>query len=159
MFPERKLRKAGLLIKPADFATGSGPWDGFVEFVREFNRLIEASRTRTSPLRIGMQTAGLLPAWAHATVVRANPASLDDTFGSLCVTIIREAKVFVAPMTDLGLGHGFIAIGSADLPSADGKRVASISIKGDAGRIAHYPVILQRIVDRAAEKRGHSTQR
>lgn len=140
-------------LRPGDFATGSGPWDGFVEFVREFNRLIAASRSRTSPLRVGMQTAGLLPPWAHATVVRSNPASLDDTFGSLCVTIVRDAKVFVAPMTDLGLGHGFIAIGSADLPSADGKRVASISIKGDAGRIAHYPVILQRLLARAASMR------
>ena len=145
-------------LRPADYATGTGPWGGFVEFVREFNRLIAASRARTSPLRIGMQTAGLLPPWAHATVVRANPASLDDTFGSLCVTIVREAKVFVAPMTDLGLGHGFVAIGSAVLPSADGRRVASVSIKGDAGRIAHYPAVLQRVVDRAAaEKRGHST--
>ena len=142
-------------LRPAEFADGSEPWGGFVEFAREFNRLIAASRTRTSPLRIGMQTAGLLPPWAHATVVRSNPASLDDTFGSLCVTIVREARVFVAPMTDLGLGHGFIAIGSADLPSSDGGRVASVSIKGDAGRIAHYPEILQRVIARA--KRGHST--
>ena len=50
-----------------------------------------------------MQTAGLIPAWAHAAVVRANPAALDDTFGTLCVTIVREARVFIAPMTDLGL--------------------------------------------------------
>ena len=143
-------------LRPADFADGTGPWGGFVEFAREFNRLIAASRTRTSPLRIGMQTAGLLPAWAHATVVRSNPASLDDTFGSLCVTIIRDARVFVAPMTDLGLGHGFIAIGTADLPSADGKRVASVSIKGDAGRISHYPEILHRVIARAQRGAGEN---
>jgi hypothetical protein len=53
-------------------------------------------------------------------------------------------------MADLGLGHGFIAIGSARLPAGDGTRVTSVSIKGDAGRIAHYPAILQRIIDRAA---------
>ena len=91
----------------------------------------------------------------HAVASRLSPASLDDTFGSLCVTIIRDARVFLAPMTDLGLGHGFIAIGSADLPSVDGKRVASVSIKGDAGRISHYPEILHRVIARA--KRGHST--
>jgi hypothetical protein len=137
-------------LRPSDYATGSGTWGGFVEFAREFNRLIAASRARTSPLRAGMQTAGLLPPWAHATVVRSNPASLDDTFGSLCVTIVRDARVFVAPMADLGLGHGFIAIGSATLPAADGGRVTSVSIKGDAGRIAHYPAIIQRIIDRVA---------
>lgn len=139
-------------LRPADFASGDSndPWGGFVEYVREFNRLIAASRTRTSPLRAGMQTAGLLPAWAHAQAVRADPGALDSTFGTLCITIVRDAKVFVAPMTDFGLRHGFFAIGSADLVTADGRRVASVSIKGDAGEVAHYPSILQRVIDRCA---------
>jgi hypothetical protein len=136
-------------LRPADFAAGSDPWSGFVEFVTEFNRLIALSRARMSPLRRGMQTAGLLPPWVHSRAVRSTPAALDDTFGSLCVTIIRDAKVFVAPMTDLGLGHGFFAIGNAELPSAGGGRVASVSIKGDAGTIAGYPAILRRVIDRS----------
>ena len=141
-------------LRAADFATGEGPWGGFVEYAREFNRLIAAARARTSPVRVGMQTAGLIPAWAHAAVVRANPSSLDDTFGTLCVTIVREARVFIAPMTDLGLSHGFFAIGSANLPSTNGARVTSVSVKGEAGRIAEYPAILQRAIDRAAQLRA-----
>jgi hypothetical protein len=141
-------------LRPADYARGEEPWSGFVEFAREFNRQIAAARSRTSPVRIGMQTAGLLPAWAHAAVVRANPRSLDDTFGTLCVTIVREGRVFVAPMTDLGLSHGFFAIGSANLPSSNGTRVTAVSVKGDAGRIAHYPAILQRMLDRCAALQG-----
>ena len=137
-------------LRPADYAKGETPWDGFVEFAREFNRMIFAARARTSPVRVGMQTAGLIPAWAHAAVVRGNPASLDGAFGSLCVTIIRDARVFIAPMTDLGLDHGFFAIGSVNLPSASGLRVTAVSIKGDAGRVEHYPAILQRIIDRSA---------
>ena len=137
-------------LRPADYAKGAGPWDGFIEFAREFNRLVAACRARTSPVRAGMQTAGLLPAWAHAAVVRSNPAGLDDTFGTLCLTIVREARVFLAPMTDLGLGQGFFAIGSANLPTAAGTCVTSVSIKGEAGRIAHYPAILQRVIERAA---------
>ena len=138
-------------LRPADYAKGPGPWEGFVEFAREFNRLIAACRTRTSPVRREMQTAGLLPVWAHSTLVRSAPAALDDTFGTLCVTIIREARVFLAPMTDLGLGQGFFAIGSAALPSVSGGTVASVSIKGDANRVAHYPAILQRTIERAAK--------
>ena len=141
-------------IRPADYATADGPWAGFIEFAREFNRQIAAARTRTSPVRLGMQTAGLIPAWAHAAVVRANPASLDDAFGTLCVTIVRDARVFVAPMTDLGLNHGFFAIGSANLPSAAGTSVTSVCVKGDAGRIAHYPAILQRVIDSSAQLRA-----
>jgi hypothetical protein len=141
-------------IRPADYATAEEPWAGFVEFAREFNRQIAAARTRTSPVRLGMQTAGLIPAWAHAAVVRANPASLDDAFGTLCVTIVRDARVFVAPMTDLGLNHGFFAIGSANLPSVGDTSVTSVCVKGDAGRIAHYPAILQRVIDRSAQLRA-----
>jgi hypothetical protein len=37
-----------------------------------------------------------------------------------------------------------------NLPSQDGRAVTSVSIKGDAGRIAGYPAILQRAIDRAA---------
>jgi hypothetical protein len=137
-------------LRPADYVSNGDGWSGFVLFAKEFNRLVALSRARTSPLRQGMQTAGLLPAWAHAYAVRSNPAALDDTFGSLCVTIIRDAKVFVAPMTDLGLGKGFFAIGHAALPTADGRRVTAISIKGDAGTISEYPAILRRMVARSA---------
>lgn len=135
-------------LRPADFATRDDPWDGFVAFAKEFNRLISLSRNRTSPLRREMQTAGLLPARVHSRAVYMDPSALDVTFGSLCVTIIRDASVFVAPMTDLGLGHGAIAIGNTNLPTADGRRVTAVSIKGDAVTVAGHHAVLQRIVSR-----------
>jgi len=137
-------------LRPGDYATARDRWEDFVDFANEFNRLLALSRVRRSPLRAGMSTAGLLPAAVHAHVVRANPAALDDTFGSVCITIIRDAKVFVAPMTDLGLRHGFFAIGSTNLPAADGSRVAAVSIKGDAGSIAGHHAALRRAIARSA---------
>ena len=137
-------------LRPADYAKTRNRWDDFVDFSNEFNRLLALSRARRSPLREGMSTGGLLPAAVHAHVVRANPAALDETFGSLCITIIKDAKVFVAPMTDLGLGHGFFAIGSTNLPSIDGTPVAAVSIKGDAGRIGGHHAALRRAIARSA---------
>lgn len=136
-------------LRPADYAKTSNRWDDFVGFANEFNRLLALSRERKSPLREGMSTAGLLPASVHSHIVRANPPALDDTFGSVCITIIKDAKVFVAPMTDLGLGHGFFAIGRIDLPAADGSRVGAVSIKGDAGRIAGHHAALRRAIARS----------
>jgi hypothetical protein len=141
-------------LTPGDYAKDGDPWAGFVEFAREFNRLLALSRQRTSPLRAEMQTAGLLPAWAHANAIRSNPAALDKTFGSLCVTIIRDAKVFVAPMTDLGLERGFYAISNLGLPSVNGGRVASVSIKGDAGRIGGHAAALKRLISRSERLLG-----
>jgi hypothetical protein len=137
-------------LRPADYATDTDPWHGFVEFANEFNRLIALSRRRTSPLRQALSTAGLLLPAVHAHVVRSNPAALDEAFGSLCITIIRDAKVFVSPMTDLGLGHGFFAIGNTSLPAAGGGHVTSVSVKGDAGRIAAHHAALQRAIVRSA---------
>ncbi len=137
-------------LRPADFAKGPNRWDNFVEFANEFNRLLDLSRRRRSPLRDGMSTAGLLPAAVHSHVVRSNPPALNDTFGSLCITIIKDAKVFVAPMTDLGLGHGFFAIGSTNLRTATGTPVAAVSIKGDAGRIAGHHAALRRAIARSS---------
>jgi len=135
-------------LRPADFARGAGPWEGLAEFAAEFNRLVRLSRARTSPLRRQMQTAGLLPPWVHREAVWSNPEALDKTFGSLCVTIIRDAKVFVAPMTDLGLGHGFIAIGNTNLPAADGRRVTAVTIKGEPERIRSHAAVLQRVIEK-----------
>jgi hypothetical protein len=136
-------------LRPADFAAGGDLWNGIVPFATEFNRLIALSRSRTSPLRRNMQTAGLLPPHVHSEALYSNPAALDDTFGSLCITIIRDASVFVAPMTDLGLGHGFFAIGSTGLPSPDGGRVTAVSIKGEAGSVTRNYAVLQRIIARS----------
>jgi hypothetical protein len=136
-------------LRPADFAAGGDLWNGIVPFATEFNRLIALSRSRTSPLRRNMQTAGLLPPHVHSEALYSNPAALDDTFGSLCITIIRDASVFVAPMTDLGLGHGFFAIGSTSLPSPDGGRVTAVSIKGEAGSVTRNYAVLQRIIARS----------
>jgi len=137
-------------LRPADYAKGGDPWEGFAEFANEFTRLVGLSRLRTSPMRQALSTAALLPPAVHAQTVRANPGALDDTFGSLCITIIRDAKVFVSPMTDLGLGHGFFAIGNMALPASGGGRVTAVTIKGERGRIGAHHAALQRAIARAA---------
>jgi hypothetical protein len=101
--------------------------------------------------------ARVCAARVHAHAVRANPAALDETFGSLRVTIVRDAKVFVAPMTDLGLGHGFFAIGSTALTAADGSRVTAVSIKGEAGSIAGHDAILRRVIGRSVALLGEQS--
>ena len=116
-------------LRAADFATGEGPWGGFVEYARIQPADCRSSRADEPGARRDAD-GRLIPAWAHAAVVRANPASLDDIFGTLCVTIVRQARVFIAPMTDLGLSHGFFAIGSARLPSGTGTPVTSVSVRG-----------------------------
>jgi hypothetical protein len=52
-------------------------------------------------------------------------------FGSLGLTILRDATVFGALIAEVGHDHGFIAIGSTLLPTEGGGQVACINVKGD----------------------------
>jgi hypothetical protein len=58
--------------------------------------------------------------------------------------MIRDACVFGAPISEVGHDHGFIAIGSAALPTESGQPVTCISVKGVRGMIEDYPTILHR---------------
>ena len=54
--------------------------------------------------------------------------------------MLKDARVFGAPLAETGHINGFIAIGSLALPTESGKPVGCITIKGPAERIAEYPV-------------------
>jgi len=69
-------------------------------------------------------------------------------FGTVGLSILKDAQVFTAPMSDAGWNDGFIAIGSMSLPAAGGGTVAAVSIKGDAEQIRHYPAAIRRAVVR-----------
>ena len=56
----------------------------------------------------------------------------------------RESPFHVAPGCGCGRSR------CCRLPSGTGTPVTSVSVKGEAGRIAHYPAILQRVIERAA---------
>lgn len=43
--------------------------------------------------------------------LRASPHQLAATFSQVGLSVIREAKVFVAPLSDVGYPGGFLAVG------------------------------------------------
>jgi hypothetical protein len=134
-----------VVLRPADFPATP---DGLAAYAREFNRLILAARGRTGPVRAGLQTAELLPAWLHRKSMELNPDVMTARLGSVGLSVLRDAKVFVAPMSDLGYADGFLAIGGLTLPTADGRRVGAVSIKGTREQVERYPDVLRRMLAR-----------
>lgn len=131
-------------------APGAFRRNGLTAYVNEFQRLVAGARSRSGATFRAMRGLALLPAGLAGRVMRANPALTEKTFGTMGISILRTAKVFVAPMADGGFDDGFIAIGGLNLPGEGGAPVGSITIKGDAAKIARYPAAIQRAINAAA---------
>lgn len=128
-------------IRPGDYFNRPG---GFVLFVSEYHRRIGAARMRRSPSFRAMRVMSLISPGLASRALRANPARTKATFGTVGLSLLQDAKVFLAPMADAGWEDGFIAIGNMALPAEGGGRVGCVTVKGDAEQIRCYPAALRR---------------
>ncbi len=135
-------------LRPADFSPDDA---GLVKYARAFNELITSCRGRNSPVRTATKTAALLPAWLHAALLRNSPGAVRDTFGAVGLSVLRDAKVFVGPLSDIGFPGGFFAVGGVSLPTAGGRTVGAVSVKGDRAQAETYPVVLRRALQRCKD--------
>lgn len=126
-------------LRPADFAD-------LPSYARAFNAAVDAARSRTSAVRRAMGDTELLPPELHRKLLESDPKGVSNTFGAVGLSVVKDAKVFVAPLSDVGFPGGFIAIGSADLPTVDGGRVTAVTVKGTKEQAATYPAVLRRML-------------
>lgn len=111
-------------VRPADFPE-------FADFAAHFVRRAAEARERRGPSWRAMRNAAFLPA-SLAGEWMANKQDLAEaTFGTMGVTMLRDASVFVAPMADFGWPDGFLALGNTALPAPGGGRVTSVTLKAE----------------------------
>jgi hypothetical protein len=115
-------------------------------FVDDFNAQVIACRERRSPTRRAMRTIALLPPRRAMSVLRMNVERTRETFGTVGVSLLREAEVFLAPMSDPGFEDGFLAVGRMDLRTCDGRRIGAASAKGDPGKPAQLLAALRDVL-------------
>lgn len=135
-------------LRPADFSPDDA---GLAKYARAFNELVAGCRGRKSPVRTATRTAALLPAWLHSALLRNSPDAVRDTFGAIGLSVLKDAKVFVAPLSDVGFPGGFFAVGGVGLPTAGGRAVGAVSVKGDRTMAETYPVVLRRALERCKD--------
>jgi hypothetical protein len=124
-------------LRPADFAD-------LPAYARAFLAGIDASRTRTGPAREAVRTAELLPPWLHRRLLETDPLAVADTFGSVGLSVLKDAAVFVPPLSDVGFPGGFISVGSVGLRTASGRAVGAVGVKGTREQAAAYPAVFRR---------------
>ena len=130
-------------ICPADYEPNV---DGFVEFARDYLQLLEKARMRsTEGWRLTRQLA-LLPPWLAAMALKVDKSRGRRTFGTVGVSMLKDARVFSAPMEDAGWYEGFLAIGNLSLPSCGDGTVAAVTARGGAETVRHYPAAVRRAI-------------
>lgn len=135
-------------IRPADYC---GRREGLAEFARDYLELTAAARRRATRSYAAMRWLALAAPALAARALTLDPERTRATFGTVGLSMLKDASVFTAPMADAGWDDGFIAIGNLSLPSTSGGPVAAVTIKGEADRIAAYPAALRRAVAGSAE--------
>ena len=138
-------------VRPGEYFGTFRRAAAFAAYTHEFNRLLDETRLGDAPACRALDEMALLPPAVQAIALRLNADRADRTFGTVGLTILRDAKVFVAPMVDFGFNDGFIAIGNMTLPAADGGRVGPVTVKGTGDGIAGYPEAIRRAVKACGE--------
>ncbi len=141
---ETKERGVDLVpIRPGDYRDRHG----FAAYLRDFNQLILDARNRRTRSYLAMRNLAVLPPMLASAALRLNPEAGRSTFGTVGVSILKDAKVVVGTMADQGFDGGFILIGSMSLPCANGRTSGAVSIKGEYAAIRGYPMAIRRAIE------------
>jgi len=134
-----------VVVRPAVYFNQPG---GLARYVADFNRELALTRQRQSEGCKTLDASAYLPAPLAEALLRHGLDEGKRAFGSLGLTIIKDAKVFGAPLADTGHPDGFIAIGSIACQSSAGHPVGCVTVKGPGPRIAPYARLLHEAMAR-----------
>jgi hypothetical protein len=120
--------------------------DGFVRFLRDLlTQFADARLRKTRTWKAMTQLTSVPPAVGWA-ILRFLPGITRKNFGTLTVSMVRDAKAIAPPMPDAAWDHGFMAVGKLGVASESGPSVTPLSVKGDPGRIRSYPAAVRRAI-------------
>ncbi len=135
-----------LSIRPAEFFGALSRRAAMVAYAHEAARLLVDTRRRASPTCVATDTMALLPPALQVWTLRRNLDRAAETFGTVGLSVLKDAKVFVCPFADFGFDDGFIGVGNMLLPAAGGGQVGAVTVKGPRERIETYPAAIRRAV-------------
>jgi pimeloyl-ACP methyl ester carboxylesterase len=126
-----------LTIRPQRFFDERNPMEGFLKFQREFNHRLLATRMGKSESHEMLELYSIAHPLFYYIAKYFMPKALGEILGSVGVTIIKNAEMFVSPLTEIQL-NGFMAIGNLKMQTEDGKTLGAVSICGSRAHIKEY---------------------
>ncbi len=142
---ERELEL--LFIRPGIYANPESPLDGFLRFQRELNRRLHGTRSGRSESHEFLELCSMVHPFFYHVANWLVPRSLAEIVGTMGISIIRDAEMFISPLTDFQI-NGFMSVGSITMPTANGKRAGAVCICGSRPQTRSYLEALSALITR-----------
>ncbi len=148
MLPVDVVEKSGrrdlelIAIRPGLFRLEADTeQERFFAYMRAFNSKIELVRHGFGEVREFLELCAVLhPFLYHVGGILA-AAPLREILGTVGFTVIRDAEVFIAPMTDFQV-NGFLSLGSVNIATDDGRHAGSLCMCGTKKQVrAHLEAV------------------
>jgi hypothetical protein len=135
-----------VIIRPKKFFNEDRPLDGFLKYQREFNQHLFATSIGKSESHELLELYALMHPLFYQFTSKVMPKTLGELVGTAGLTILKNAEMFISPISDLHI-NGFIAIGNMAMPTEDGKTAGAVSICGSREQIHEYIKAMERITE------------
>ncbi len=126
-----------LLIRPAKYFNSKNELEGFLQYQREFNKRLFATRHGSSDSYEMLDLYSLVHPIFYYLARDFFKESVSDYLGNMGLSMMKNAEMFISPLSDLQK-NGFIALGNMNVPTADGGRAGAVSICGSRREIKAY---------------------
>ncbi|MCP3966841.1 MAG: alpha/beta hydrolase [Lentisphaerae bacterium] len=139
-----------VMIRPSKFFCERDPLDGFLKFQREFNQRLFATRMGKSESYELLELYSMIHPLFYYIAGYMMPKGIGELLGTAGLTIIKNAEMFISPLTDLHF-NGFVALGNLKMPTEDGKTAGAVSICGSRERVKEYIRAIQDLTSHYAD--------
>ncbi len=126
-----------MVIRPNKYRSEKNSLHGFLHFQREFNQRMFATRLGKSESYELLELYAMIHPMFYYIARYFMPDAMGEILGTAGVTILKDAEMFVSPLTDLQI-NGFIALGNLMMPTEDGKTAGAVSICGSRALVREY---------------------
>lgn len=135
-----------VFIRPSLFFNRDNPLGAFIEYQQEFNRRLYSTRHRHSESYELLELYALTNELMYGLVRRLFPKALRELVGTIGLTIIRDADLFITPLTDIHT-DGFFAFGNLTVPTVDGNTAGAVSVRAPRSKIDGYLAALSETIN------------
>jgi len=126
-----------IFIRPSRFFEPTNPLDGFLRFEREFNQRLFATRMGKSESYEVLELYSMIHPAFYYLARYLMPKAMGEIVGTTGLSVIRNAEMFVSPLSDLQ-SKGFMAVGNLAVPTEDGRTAGAVSFCGSREQVRHY---------------------
>ncbi len=131
-----------VFIRPDQYQNEEDPISSFISFQKEFNWRIWRTRLGRSESYELLELYSMIHPLFYYIARYIFPKATGEILGTVGLTVIRDAEMFISPLSDLQ-ENGFMSIGNLAVPTENGGTAGIVSICGDRRQLKLYIEAIQ----------------